>query len=106
MNTLLVLMSMFLLVAARSEPVPELLSHPRDFTDPTRSRSKDEAPQSHHRVVKKPGAGMLSTRIEFGDGPDPNQYWKFDEDANPQGMSTRIVFGDGPDPNQYWPFYP
>ncbi|CAG4992926.1 unnamed protein product [Colias eurytheme] len=48
-----------------------------------RSRSKDEAPKP-----PKPGAGMLSTRIGYGDGPDPNQYWKFGEDANPRGMST------------------
>nr|AAK14913.1 P12 [Hyposoter didymator ichnovirus]AAK15043.1 P12 precursor [Hyposoter didymator ichnovirus] len=106
MNALLVLMSVFLLVAARPEPLPELPSHPRDFTDPTRSRSKDEAPKPHHHVVKKPGVGVLGTRIGFGDGPDPNQFWKFGEDANPRMMSTRIGFGDGPDLNEKWAFYP
>lgn len=143
MNGLLVLMSVFLLAAARPEPVPELPSHQRDvsidflklissdrgvvvcpnlsecfvssneinvyfclfqFTDPTRSRSNDEAPKPHHHVVKRAGSGTLGTRIGFGNGPDPNQYWKFGEDANPEMMETRV--GDGPDPKEHWAFYP
>ncbi|CAH2091379.1 unnamed protein product [Euphydryas editha] len=104
MNALLVLMSLFLLAAARPEPVPELPSHPRDFTDPTRSRNNDEEPKPHHHIVKRTDSGYLGTRIGYRYDPDPNQYWKFGDDVEPRLMSTRIGFGDGPDPNQYWAF--